>query len=151
MGKRSAASLSIISGSFSQLPQPPDHLTPSQAQIWAAVVATKPHDWFQADSFPVLSDYCRAIDMDNEMADAVNGYDRAALTGFEGLQTWKALIKMQRDQQKHVAMLATKLRLTPQSRYNAKSASTASNRAGLERPWGSNRVLQHDPATTQTG
>ncbi len=150
MGKKSAASLSVVADLRGHLPQPPDYLTAPQAQIWADVVATKPHDWFAADSFPVLADYCRAVDMDHELAAVVNDFDRSTITSWEGLQSWKALLKMQREQQKHVAMLATKLRLTPQSRYNAKNAATANNRAGLERPWG-NRVIPHVPGKTSTG
>ncbi len=140
MSRRSAASLAILQGSKGQLPDAPAHLTPAQAEVWRAVVSTKPVDWFAADSYPVLEGYCLAVDMQNEIAAAINGYDRSSIAG-EGLNHWKALIKLARDQQQHVAMLATKLRLTPQSRYTPKSANTANNRAGLERPW--SRVLPH--------
>lgn len=149
MSRKSAADLSVVADLRGHLPVPLECLTPDQAQIWADVVATKPHDWFAADSFPVLADYCRAVDMDNEIASVVNDFDRARLTDFEGLQSWKALLKMQREQQKHVAMLATKLRLTPQSRYNAKNAATANNRAGLDRPWG--RIIPSAPAAISNG
>lgn len=150
MSKKSLASLSVVAPMRGHLPVPPEHLTQAQAQIWTDVVATKPHDWFGADSFPVLSDYCRAIDMDNELAAVVNDFDRSSLTTYEGIQSWKALLKMQREQQKHVAMLATKLRLTPQSRYNAKSAATANNRVGLERPWAS-RAIPSAPREISNG
>lgn len=141
MSRRSAASLEVFQGGKGQLPEPPAFLTPNQAEIWKAVVSTKPYDWFAADSFPVLAAYCRAVSMDNEISAAIDSYDRAAIAG-EGLKEWSSLIKMQRDQQQHVAMLATKLRLTPQSRYTPKAANTANNRAGSARPWGS--VIAHE-------
>ena len=123
------------------MPEPPACLTPAQSEIWRTIVATKPVDWFQGDSIPVLIGYVRAIDLDNEIAAAVNGFDRTDIVG-EGFRNWKSLVKMQLDQQAHVAMLATKLRLTPQSRYTPKAASTANNRAGLARPWGA--VIAHE-------
>lgn len=133
--------MSIARAGLRSLPEPPSHLTETQAGIWCAVVATKPPDWFQADSFPVLSDYCRAVALDNEIAVVLNEFDRTLLADGKGLESWKELIRLQSEQQKLVAMLATKLRLTPQSRYNPLKANTENNRAGLARPW--SRVLEH--------
>lgn len=146
MAKKSIASLSVVRPLMANLPDAPNVLTDTQAQFWRAVVATKPADWFQADSFPVLADYCRAVDMSNELAALVDSFDRSQLAEYERLKTWKDLVKMQRDQQHHVMTLATKLRLTPQSRYSATNASTASKRAGLDRPW-----ITGDRSGTLTG
>jgi phage terminase small subunit len=147
MSKRSAASLEVFQGGRGQLPEAPAFLTSSQSEIWRAVVSTKPFDWFAADSFPVLTAYCRAVDMDNEISAAIDAFDRSMTVG-EGLKHWKSLIKMQREQQAHVATLATKLRLTPQSRYTPKSGATANAKAGIERPWGAGRVIEQKGTAT---
>ena len=135
MSRKSAASLSVVVDHRRELPSPPDSFTEPQALVWRAVVATKPIDWFQADCLPILADYCRAVAIDNELASIVNGYPRERMVDPLCMKEWTDLLKAQREQQKHVAGLATKLRLTPQSRYNALSAATASNKASGARPW----------------
>jgi hypothetical protein len=150
-GRESAASLTVLSGTFGQLPEPPESFQERQAEIWRDIVATKPVDWFQADSKPVLAGLCRAIALDEEIAAEIDAFDRTRVRDVEGFKLWKALLKMQREQQQHIASLATKLRLTPQSRYNAQKAATKSNAANVAaRPWG-NRVIPNVQGETLHG
>lgn len=144
-GRRSASELTVVR-SLERLPQAPAELTAPQAQVWCRVVATKPADWFQADSQPVLMEYCRAVVLADEIARQVNDFDRAKLVDYEGFRLWKELTQMQREQSKLVAMLAVRMRLTQQSKYEARGAATASKRAGLQRPWS---VLEG--SATETG
>lgn len=135
MSRKSAASLSVVVDHRRELPSPPDTFTQAQAQVWCAVVATKPVDWFQADCIPILADYCRAVATSNDLAVLVDSYDRSLLAEPHYLKEWTRLLKQQRDQQLHVATLATKLRLTPQSRYAPSVAATANAKASGVRPW----------------
>ena len=145
-GRKSAASGLAVVRSIERLPQAPAELTADQAEVWCRVVATKPADWFQADSQPVLMEYCRSIVLAREIAQQVNDFDRTKLVDYEGFKLWKELTQMQREQSKLVAMLAVRMRLTQQSKYEARGAATASKRAGLQRPWS---VLEGN--ATETG
>jgi hypothetical protein len=62
MPRKSAAELSIANPSeIGRVPEPPAELTEFQAAVWQSVVATKPADWFQADSFPLLVSFCKHV------------------------------------------------------------------------------------------
>ena len=47
----------------------------------------------------------------------------------------KALLDMRDKESKRLTSVATKLRLTQQSRYTPQAASTADKKAGSARPW----------------
>jgi hypothetical protein len=62
-------------------------------------------------------------------------YATSADEGF-GVDHWNALLRVQERQSALLASLATKLRLTPQSRYGPRSADTAArNEAAGPPPW----------------
>lgn len=129
-GKKSAASLSVAS--VSALPsriEPPSDLTDAQAEVWRAVVATKPVEWFDADTSPLLSEYCRAAVMCNMLALQVE----ALLSGGDTAEVavnLKPLLDMRDKESKRLVSIGTKLRLTQQSRYTPKAADTANRRSG---------------------
>ena len=98
--------------------------------MWSQVVDSKPADWFDADSRPVLKEYVRAAMTCDLLAEVVehafDGGDEDAL---------KHALDMRDKEARRVANLATKLRLTQQSRYTPQSAATANKRAAGKRPW----------------
>lgn len=125
-GKKSAASLSVAS--VSALPsriEPPSDLTDAQAEVWRAVVSTKPTEWFDADTAPLLAEYSRATVMCNLLAVQIE----AAIAGGEAGEL-KMLLDMRDKESKRLVSIGTKLRLTQQSRYTPKSADTANRRNG---------------------
>jgi hypothetical protein len=109
---------------------PPADLSAAERARWEAVVDSKPADWFAADSAPVLKEYCRAsVTCDvlaKRVATALRNADPAAL---------KKLLDSRHQEAVRLAGLATKLRLTPQSRYSARSAATADQQVSGPRPW----------------
>lgn len=110
---------------------PPAHLTAAQSALWAAVVETKPADWFGADSAPLLAEYVRAV----EMCDRLSLQVEALIAGAAEPAELKMLLDMRDKESKRVASLGTKLRLTQQSRYTPRAAAGADARAGSPRPW----------------
>lgn len=125
-GKKSAASLSVAS--VSALPsriEPPSDLTDAQAAVWRAVVSTKPPEWFDADSAPLLAEYCRAAVLCDLLAVQIE----AAIAGGEAGEL-KMLLDMRDKESKRLVSIGTKLRLTQQSRYTPKAADTANRRSG---------------------
>ena len=59
-GRKSAAELGVVHGIL-QRPEPPDELTPEQADEWRAVVARMPVNWFGREIHPLLCAYCRHV------------------------------------------------------------------------------------------
>jgi hypothetical protein len=131
-GRESAASLSVapVTG-LPERPEPLPHLTEEEAAEWRAIVSTKPADWFMRDSQPVLAAYCQAICMNRDLVEMWNN-EKGKL---ESAILLKDLISSVTKTSNLVAQLATKLRLTQQSRYTAQSAATANKRAANARPW----------------
>lgn len=133
MPRKSSAALSIVP------PSPadgrlgvPDGLTEGEAVLWREVVDSKPADWFGEDSAPLLKEYVRAA----LMCDTLDGKLRTALTGEDtDVELVKTLLDMRDKESKRATSIATKLRLTQQSRYTPQAAGTAGKKAGGKRPW----------------
>lgn len=130
MSRPSGASLTVVPTGLPGRLAPPDDLTPEQAARWRAVVDSKPVDWFGPDSLPLLKEYVRA----EAMCDLLAVQIEAAMSGGEPGEI-KALLDMRDKESKRLASLATKLRLTQQSRYTPQAAATANKKAGNARPW----------------
>lgn len=127
MSRKSTESLSVVP--VTALPtrlEPPVNLPLEQKEVWRAVVATKPIDWFQADSAPVLTEYCRAVVMCDRLA---------ALIEVAQPEELKDLLKMRDVESRRLSTLAVKMRLTQQSRYTPMASATADRKASGARPW----------------
>lgn len=136
-GRKSAESLSAVANIPGQRAQPPAELTEEQAAEWRAIVATKPPEWFNRDSQALLCDMCRHTVIARRISDQVDSFPLEQLATEEGLERYEKLGKMLERHSRTVAMLAVKMRLAPQSRYEAKVAGTAakSSGSGAARPW----------------
>jgi phage terminase small subunit len=128
-GRPSAASLTVAPVAAWARIEPPQTLTEAQTAIWREIVATKPSEWFKADCAPVLEAYCKAITHYREMASRLD-------TPPEEFKDYRWLVEMVGKQARLMGELASKLRLTPQARYTAGSATTASKKVGAAaKPW----------------
>lgn len=109
---------------------PPAGLTEEQAQVWRETVNARSADFFGPDQVPLLEEYCRVVVMCRLLADQIEagiaGGDAGAL---------KALLDMRDKESRRMASLATKLRLTNQSRYTPQAAATAAKRGGGGKVW----------------
>lgn len=130
MSKPSASSLSVVPSGLPGRLAPPSDLTKEQADRWKAVVDSKPNEWFGPDSAPLLKEYVRA----EAMCDLLAVQVEAAIAGGETGEV-KVLLDMRDKESKRLTSIATKLRLTQQSRYTPQAAATANKKAGNARPW----------------
>lgn len=135
-GRKSAASLAVVTSLPGQRHEPPGELTDDQAAIWRSVVATKPTDWFGEDTHPLLSAYCRHIVAAQVLAEAIDTFNPAWLADEEGLKRYDRLLAMRERETRATTALARSMRLTQQSRYDHKTANTAANgSSGARKPW----------------
>lgn len=134
MARKSTAALAVVTPGVRR-PEPPAQLTPAESGIWTAVVSTKPGDWFTKDTHPLLIAYCRAAVASELVAAQIEAFDPSWLAEDAGLQRFDLLLRMQDRQGKLLASLATKMRLSQQSKYGARGAETAARSGAGTRPW----------------
>lgn len=137
MARKSVASLSLV-GNAPAAPlhgaPVPAELSEVEAALWRETVESKPAEWFGADSWPVLKEYVRAA----VTCDALAVAAADAVLSKDG-DLIKAVLTTRDREARRMADLATKLRLTQQSRYTPQAAATADKRANGKRPWQSAR------------
>ena len=135
-GRKSSAELATVTAMPLRLVKAPDDLTPEEGEVWAKVTATKPSEWWDAGSVPLLSQYCRAVVQSELVGDLVRSTGKAMLTDPDELDRYKELRKIQAALASEMTSLARSMRLTQQSRYNAKNSDTAARKAGgPAKPW----------------
>lgn len=135
-GRKSTASLSVVGGGVAgNLPEPPAELSEREAAVWNSVVSTKPSDWFDEDTFPLLSDYCRHTVRQDDISRMINKFDSAPCDSDE-LRVFDNLLRMSERETRAKMSLATKMRITQQSKYGARQAEAKDRRGGgHKRPW----------------
>jgi len=132
MSKPSTESLTIAAVSIPMRPEPPEDMSPYQKKLWRSITATKPAEWFEADVLPVLEAYCVAADRLRLLRVVI---DASGVEGSDMVQK----MRLEDMYAKQVKNIATSLRLTPQSRYNPRSAARHAEEKGSKRkPWQKN-------------
>jgi hypothetical protein len=137
-GRRSVADQAVvIAGTFGKRPAPPAGLTERQAEIWRATVASEHAAFFDTAALrALLTDYCRHRESGEKIASVIDVFQAEWLKNSEGAKRFGDLLRLHELETRAAMMLATKLRITNQSRYNEKSAATAArNTAKGAKPW----------------
>src|SRR4051812_44557753 len=122
-GRKSAASLAVVTSLPGQRPEPPAELTAEQAEEWRAVGATRRADWFSGNNQELLVAYCRHIVLTRRVSEQIDRFDPAWMADDDGLKRFDKLGAMLERHTRTIASLATRMRLTQQSRYDAKTAN----------------------------
>jgi hypothetical protein len=132
-GKKPGAALGIVKSSITAItrPVPSKHLTTEQANTWRSVVDRLPADWFPRETHGVLEAYCRHVDAGRRIADLIesllkNSDDLDYLIG-----EFDRLLRMQERESRAMSSLATRMRITQQSRINYKKSTGAR----IKPPW----------------
>ena len=131
-GRKSAASLSVISGSGIETirrPDPPTELTDEQADEWRAVVTRLPADWFPRETHGMLAAYCRHVVTARRVAQIVQQIESAK--EFD-INAYDQALKMQEREGRAVSSLATRMRISQQATVRAEKARKGSP---VSRPW----------------
>lgn len=97
-------------------PDAPYDLTDAQAIVWRGVVNQLPADWFPAETWPMLSQYCRHVVSSQHVAKLIHDLE-AKTDGFD-VNEYDQLLRMQEREGRALSSLATRMRLTQQSTYD---------------------------------
>ena len=130
-GPTSAAEKATVHVLNRKAPPAPDRLTKDQAAIWDRLAMSKPAQHFSADDLPLLAELCRAYDASDKLAVRIDKH--IATASAETLQT---LMGLRDKESRRAVALATKLRLTAQSRYDKGVAASLAKQANRgASPW----------------
>ena len=137
MARKKQSAPKVITGAFNERPAPPPDLTPAQAEIWKATVASEPIEWFQsAANRDLLALYCCVVNDAKVYQSYLNAIPEALLSTTGGSMQFKRISQMKRDAVKEVASLSVKLRLCNSARYDrSKAASATKNGSADAKPW----------------
>jgi hypothetical protein len=114
-----------------QRPAPPNDLTPPQANLWKRIVADSPPGWFR-DGDTLLLMFCRHAADGDWLSKMIDAEPRKPTD----LKRLDRLLAMRERETRMLTHLATKMRLTPQSRIAPRSAGRAMDAVPLgKRPW----------------
>lgn len=117
MPRESAASMAVVKPQKGAGLLQPRAATPAAvAEVFRELVASEGPDHFRLSDRPMVEELARSIWMLREAGDAL-ARDGLMLDG-----TVHPCVKVVQKQETIVAMLSTRLRLTPQSRYTARTA-----------------------------
>jgi hypothetical protein len=136
-GRKSAQALAIVRPITEHRPPPPEGLTEQQADEWRAIVGRMPSGFFSREMFGLLGAYCQHASAARVLAGLIDTFRPEWLVDPDGLARFDKLLAMRERETKAMASLATKMRLTPQSRYMPATAARAVANAGTggKRPW----------------
>lgn len=134
-GPKSKASLSVVPApQLDKRLSAPSTFNERQRQLWKAVVDSKSADWFGADNAPLLAAYVKAVDSHERLSQEVERFDLDRLADMDGVKLLDRLQAMQERQARLMQSMATKMRLTQQSKFRETTAAVKS-RSGGARPW----------------
>lgn len=124
-GRKSAADLKVIVGDFGKHDDaPPPGLTDRQSEIWRSVISTEAPGMFGSAALrAILADYCRHRESGEMVSAVVGAFLPEWLKTDDGIARYKVLIQMRELETRAATSLATKLRLTNQSRYLPQTAA----------------------------
>lgn len=134
-GRKSAESQSVVSLVPGVRPEPPAELSPEQAETWRATVTSMPSDWFTGCTGVLLRQLCRHVSYARWMAAELRAVELGSSKKGGGIDRFDKLSRMHLREGKAISSLMTKMRLTPQSRYQSRAAFTAAQSVPTRKPW----------------
>jgi hypothetical protein len=135
-GRRSTASLSVVAGRIDGRPNAPATLSKAQLEVWDQTVAGEAAAMFRTPATQqLLMGYCRHVESANMLAKMVDDFLPEWMIESSGLDRYNRLLMMRDRETRAVSAVATKLRITNQSRYDEKTASTAAKASAERKPW----------------
>lgn len=141
-GRPSAAALEMVGFSapaavtgLQQMPPPPPSLSLDAAEIWNLVISSRGGDLIAPEAFPVLVGYCNAVVAARKVDEWIAVFTANDLADEEEAGRWQKIFAMSEKQNRLVASLAAKLRLTPSSRMQPISAGRHAAKGAKSKPW----------------
>lgn len=124
-------------------------LEPAEVSLWDAIVQRLPVDWFTSENRPLLKGYVRHVCFADAFAadiaalrgriNQVESMSRPTKVQWKQVAGWRKELyqahRMHAAETSRADQLATRLRLTNQSRYARETAGSKATDTTNERPW----------------
>jgi hypothetical protein len=98
-----------------------------ERQVWILTVEGLPAEWFRPETLPLLEQYCCHASRARDLAEKIRHGRLKAMK-------LKDAMKLELEQTRTMAHLATKMRLTQQSTFDRKKAK--GTKSAPFKPWG---------------
>ena len=137
-GRKSTASLTVLPTVLKPVEtDAPEHLSDQEKAEWKKIVDRMPTGFFTAEMFPMLAALCQHIVSQKKISAIIDGMGQMSATDPEAIKQYDRLLAMRERESRAMASFSTKLRLTPQSRYqpNTAGSKTAGVGSGAIKPW----------------
>lgn len=135
-GRTSAAELVTAPVKLGERPEPPLSLNARAEDEWRRVVDRMPSDWFGDETLSMLQAYCEHVAEGEAIQMMIEKVRGTAMADDESYKRYRDLLRDKELQTRAALAAATKMRMTQQASYNAKSSSTAKSKsAGGAKPW----------------
>ena len=132
-GRKSINALSVVPIIPGQgRPQPPRALDKAEKAVWRSIIGAMPPNWFGSECQPVLRRLCAQIVISEGLEEQLR---KVRVDGSGDSERAVRLAQAHRDTAKAVNQLSQSLRLTPKSRWSARTSETELEHAAKERPW----------------
>lgn len=133
-GRKSSDAVAIRDGvSVVSRPDAPLDLTSEEGDVWQSVVNAMPADWFHAETFPLLAQYCRHTVTARRVSQLI---DAACSRQDVDVAELRDLMAMQARETSALKAMAASMRLSQQASYHNQTAGASkSKRAPVKRPW----------------
>lgn len=109
-------------------PEPPEHLTEEQAEIWNSIVKSLPMDWFPSETHGLLEQYCRHAVAARRIGAMISELEGKKKLDF---QAYNEMLKAQDREGKAMGHLARQMRISQLSTYEKKKKKPSQR----QRPW----------------
>lgn len=136
-GRKSSAELQVVGEQAvepTQYPTPPEELNSDQRKEWDAIVQRLPADWFPRETHGTLIQLCRHRARARRIAQLIEAYELCEEEEFDPKE-YRDLLKAEADTTKTIQSCETKLRLSPQSTQDPKSAGRSKRPKSGSKPW----------------
>jgi hypothetical protein len=111
-------------------PEPPDSLTPDEAEEWRLITTPMPHDYFTSDMFSVLISLCRNTVRIKWLCQRLGEFTPKSLKDATEFDRYARIQDMVVEVDKLILAASTKLRLNPQARYDSARAHRVARNQG---------------------
>lgn len=134
-GRKSAVALATPAAAtvIMSRPEAPLELTPEETDVWNRTVDAMPASWFPAETWPLLTQYCRHVITSRRVAQLI---DAEMSRPHVDVDAVKRLLGMQAKETAAIKAMSAAMRLSQQSGYSARGAAGERDRRPMvERPW----------------
>jgi hypothetical protein len=107
-------------------------LDEAEKVVWREIVGAMPPNWFGLECQPVLRRLCAQAVISEGLEEQLR---KVRADGFADSEHAARLAEAHRDAARAVNQLSQSLRLTPKSRWSARTSGTEVGHAVKQRPW----------------